>query len=96
MTKKIFSRALPLAGDHHKEIDFQSEFVMDFVKEADYGYDLDIGYLFHDWEDNKARDILTYRDQPHSSKFTGNPTPPHHTKWFEAMDDSKEAFLAKK
>ncbi len=36
---------------------------MDLAKESNYGYDLDVGQLFHDWEHNKHREFLTYRDQ---------------------------------
>ncbi len=87
------SRALKLESCHD-DIDFQTDFVMDFVKEANYGFDLDIGHLFHAWEHHKHQNILTYRDQSHVSKFTRKTTPQHHTPWWEAMDDSKEAFLA--
>ncbi len=36
---------------------------MDLAKESDYGSDLDVSQLFHDWENNKQREFLTYRDQ---------------------------------
>ncbi len=88
-------RALQLQ-DCHDDIDFQTDFVMDFVKEADYGADLDIGHLFHAWEEHKHEDIMTYRDKSHASKFTGKTTPLHHTKWWDAKDDSKQTFLEDK
>ena len=80
--------------DIHEAIDFQTDYVVDLAKLSDYGYDLNMRDLFHTWEQHKRVNIVTYRDQPHYSKYTGKKTPAHHTKWWVAMDDSKEAFLA--
>jgi len=79
--------------DCHAEIDFQSEFVTDLAKNGDYGHDLDIGYLFHAWEADKDKDISTYRDVSHTSKFTNVKSPVHHTPWTQAMDDSMECYM---
>ena len=74
-------------------VNFQTDYVMELAKIGDYGYDLDNAKLFHDWIANKVKDVVGYRDQPHYSAFTNTATPAHHTKWWEARDDSKEAFL---
>ena len=78
------------------DIDFQTEYLVDVAKEANYGYDLDTAEEFHVWEKHKRDNILTYRDQSYTSKFTGNKSPIHHTTWIEALDDSKETFLSTK
>lgn len=75
------------------DIDFQTDFLVDIAKEANYGYDLDTAEEFHVWEKHKRDNILTYRDQSYASKFTGTKSPIHHTTWIEALDDSKETFL---
>ena len=40
--------------DQHEEINFQTDFVMDLAKEADYGHDLDVSDIFHSWEHDKG------------------------------------------
>lgn len=77
----------------HDDIDFQTDFVQDLADESDYGHNLDIGYLFHAWEHDKDENIVTYRDKSFTSKYTGTKSPIHHTKWFEALDDSMECYL---
>jgi len=81
--------------DCHQEIDFQTDFVLDLVKDcgADYPYDVDVGEMFHSWEGHKDQDILTYRDQSFASKFTGVQSPIHHTNFMVALDDSLETFM---
>ena len=79
--------------DCHEEIDFQTDVVADIGKDADYGYDLNIGYIFHVWEGHKMEDITTYRDHSFTSKYTGTKAPIHHTPFMKAMDDSLECFL---
>lgn len=75
------------------EIDFQTDYLADIVKESKYGYDIDTAEMFHAWEKFKADDILTYRNKSHSSKFTGTQSPMIRTPYMEAMDDSLESFL---
>ena len=60
-------------ADCHEEINFQTDFVMDLVKDcgSDYPYNPDVGDMFHTWEGHKHDDILTYRDQSFPSKYTG-------------------------
>lgn len=90
--KKWIARMNELKGCDD-EIDFQTDYLVDIAKEANYGYDLDTAEEFHVWEKHKRDNILTYRDQSYASKFTGSKSPIHHTTWIEALDDSKETFL---
>ena len=48
---------------------------------------------FKHWEHHKEEDIATYRDHSHTSPATGVQAPAHHTKWWEALDDSMETFM---
>ena len=84
-------------ADCHEEINFQTDFVMDIVKECgkDYPYNLDVGDIFHAWEHHKDEDVLTYRDQSFPSKFTGTPSPIHLRNFMEALDDTLETFMTK-
>jgi len=36
---------------------------------------------------------MTFRDKSHASLMTGTKSPPHHTPWLEALDDSLESYL---
>ena len=42
---------------------------------------------------DKKDDIMGFRDKSHASLMTGTQSPPHHTPWLEALDDSLEAYL---
>merc|ERR1711902_88961 len=77
----------------HEEIDFQTDYVMDLAKEANYGHDLDVTQIFYDWEADKDKDILTYRDISFTSKFTSTKSPIHHTTFMTALDDSLQCFM---
>jgi len=81
--------------DGHEEIDFQTDFVQDLVKDcgSDYPYDLDTAEIFYSWHHDKDEDILTYRDKSYASKFTGTKSPIHHTNFMYALDDSLSTFM---
>lgn len=79
--------------DCHDDINFQTEYLVDIAKNANYGYDLDTAQQFHDWEHHKHEDILSYRDRSHASKFTGTQSPIHHSTFMKALDDSMATFL---
>jgi len=83
--------------DCMEEIDFQTDFVQDLVKElgADYPYDLDVKEMFYSWEHDKDVDVLSYRDKSFASKFTGTKSPIHHTTFMKALDDSLQTFMGK-
>jgi trimethylamine monooxygenase len=46
-----------------------------------------------EWEHDKMADIMGYRNKGYRSLMTGTMSPKHHTKWVEAMDDSREAYM---
>jgi trimethylamine monooxygenase len=69
---------------------------MELVKESGYKYDIDVGDIFHSWEHDKDKDILTYRDMSFASKFTKTQSPIHHSTFMTALDDSMACFLASK
>ncbi|ACK52489.1 Flavin-containing monooxygenase [Methylocella silvestris BL2] len=75
-------------------IDFQTEYMRDLIPATDYPmFDLDkVAALFKEWEEDKVKSIMGYRDNSYVSIMTGNKAPPHHTKWMEALDDSFDAF----
>ena len=79
--------------DYHGAVDFQTEYLVDIAKDAEYGYDLDTTQQFYDWQQHKCENILTYRDRSHASKFTGTQSPIHHSTFMEALDDSMATFL---
>ena len=60
-------------ADCHEEINFQTDYVMDLARDCgkDYPYNVDTGSMFHEWEEHKHQDILTYRDRSFPSKYTG-------------------------
>ncbi|KAJ7377844.1 hypothetical protein OS493_026414 [Desmophyllum pertusum] len=93
--KKWVARMKELKGCHD-DIDFQTDFLLDIAKDANYGYNLDTAEEFHVWEKHKQVSILTYRDQSYASRFTGTKSPIHHTTFMEALDDSMQTFLATK
>merc|ERR1712062_144354 len=78
--------------DAHEQIDFQTDYVMDLAKEANYGHNLDVAQIFYDWHDDKDKDILAYRDISFTSKFTSTKSPIHHTTFMTALDDSLQCF----
>jgi len=75
--------------------DFQTDYVNEIVKDlgSDYPYDLDVAEIFYGWLADKKKDILTYRDQSFTSKYTGTKSPIHHTNFMYALDDSLETFM---
>ena len=75
------------------EIDYQTAYVADLVKESKYGSDLDSSVFFHAWYKYKMADILTYRQQSYTSKFTGTKSPVRGTPFMEAFDDSMQNYL---
>jgi len=77
-------------------IDFQTDYMRELLGATDYPHlDVDrVAELFKEWEHHKVEGILSYRNRAYPSVVTGNMSPPHHTPWMEAMDDSLEAFLS--
>ncbi len=82
-------------SDPIQDIDFQTEYVRDLLKDVDYpAFDLDlVAAHFKTWEHHKEESITGYRDRSFSSPCTGSVGPVHHTPWWDEPDDSLEAFL---
>jgi len=76
-------------------IDFQTDYMKELIPATDYPmFDLDAAAaLFKVWEHDKEKSIMGYRDNAYASIMTGTLSPPHHTKWLDALDDSFEAFI---
>jgi len=95
---KEWEKRLKSLKDAHEQILFQTDFVLELAKDCNYanGANLDVSQIFFDWKDTKEKDILSYRDQSFTSKFTGTKSPIHHSTFMSALDDSKECFMATK
>ncbi len=75
--------------------EFQGSYIQDLIDATDYP-SFDIGGVnrtFLAWKHDKHEDIMGYRDKSYRSLMTGTQSPPHHTPWLDALDDSMEAYL---
>ncbi|MGN0101180.1 MAG: NAD(P)-binding domain-containing protein [Dietzia sp.] len=84
-----------LGGDAD-QVRFQADYIRDLIDATDYPtFDLDeVVRIFLAWKEDKAANILTYRDKPHRSVMTGTMAAEHHTPWLRELDDSMERFLS--
>ncbi len=87
--------ALP---DASAMIDFQADYVRELMKYTDYpAFDIELTQKeFKKWKKAKSDNIVTYRNNTHTSPVTGHEQPAHHTPWWKAMDDSMKTFLGKR
>ena len=53
LIQKYYSR-LAAVKNAHEQIDFQTDFVMDLVNEANYPANLDVKQIFYDWHHDKV------------------------------------------
>jgi trimethylamine monooxygenase len=76
-------------------IDFQGAYTQMLIDETDYpNFDIKgVNKTFMDWKHDKKDGIMTFRDKSHASLMTGTQSPPHHTPWLKALDDSLETYL---
>ncbi len=93
-TKKWHEKEQQLE-DAKAMISFQGDYVQMLIDETDYpSFDVKgVNQTFVNWKNDKADDIMLYRDKSYPSLMTGSDSPPHHTKWLEAMDDSMKEYL---
>ena len=79
-------------------IKFQGDYVQMLIDETDYpSFDVEgVNRTFVNWKNDKVEDIMNYRDKSYPSLMTGTASPPHHTAWLAAMDDSMETYLKTK
>jgi len=84
--------------DPFQDIRYQADYIRDLMGLTDYPkFDVDATVAaFDEWEHDKERAILSYRNKAFTSPVTGTKAPVHHTPWIEAMDDSLETFLSAK
>jgi len=82
--------------DDYGAIAYQGDYVRELIGETDYpDFDVDgANEAFFAWKKDKKKGIMTFRDNAYRSVITGTMAPVHHTPWKEALDDSKESYLA--
>ena len=82
-------------ADDEQLIWFQGDYVQVLIDQTDYpSFDVKgVNKTFMDWEHHKHDNIMTFRNHSYKSLMTGTQSPPHHTPWMEAMDDSMESYL---
>ena len=86
--------ALP---DDYAAIRYQSEYTAGLAALTDYP-PLNIEGMneaFFQWKKHKKEDIMGFRNNSYRSAITGTISPPHHTPWKDALDDSLESYLGK-
>ena len=76
-------------------ISFQGDYVQMLIDETDYpSFDIKgVNQTFVNWKNDKAENIMGYRDKSYPSLITGSKSPAHHTAWLKAMDDSMKEYL---
>jgi trimethylamine monooxygenase len=75
--------------------EYQGAYIQQLVDATDYpNFDIAaVNDTFLHWKHDKAENIMGYRDKSYRSLMTGTQSPPHHTPWLEALDDSMAAYL---
>lgn len=93
--EKMREREGKLDGDA-ENYGFQGDYIKGLVSETDYpAFNIDaVNKEFDVWEHNKHTDIMGFRDKQHKSVMTGKSSTVHHTPWLEALDDTKECYMA--
>ena len=81
--------------DAYGMIDFQADYIRALMEDTDYPqFNIELTQKeFKTWKKAKEKSIIGYRDNAHKSPVTGNLSPIHHTKWWDAMDDKMKTFL---
>ena len=77
---------------------YQGDYIQELIDATDYpSFDIPaVNQTFLEWKYHKKKNIMTFRDHSYRSLMTGTMSPPHHTPWLEALDDSLEAYLSDK
>ena len=76
--------------------EYQGSYILHLIEQTDYPtFDIDgVNQTFLEWKHHKKEDIMGFRNHSYRSLMTGTMSPPHHTPWLDALDDSLEAYLA--
>ncbi|MBR7888237.1 NAD(P)/FAD-dependent oxidoreductase [Marinomonas sp. A79] len=77
---------------------FQGDYILELIEATDYPtFDIEgVRQTFLEWKHHKKDDIMNFRNYSYRSLMTGTMSPPHHTPWIDALDDSLEAYLSDK
>lgn len=77
-------------------ITFQGDYTLQLIEATDYPtFDIEgVNNTFLEWKVHKHDDIMGFRNFSYRSLITGTQSPPHHTPWLEALDDSLETYLS--
>ena len=75
---------------------FQGDYIFELIEATDYPtFDIaGVRETFMEWKHHKKENIMTFRDYSFKSLMTGTMSPPHHTPWIDALDDSLEAYMS--
>ena len=82
--------------DDYACIACQGAYTAELIAETDYpSFDVKAAnQAFYRWKKHKKKGIMTFRDHGgFISPMDKSISPPHHRKWFEELDDSKETYL---
>ena len=82
--------------DDYACIACQGAYTAELIAETDYpSFDVEAAnQAFYRWKKHKKKGIMTFRDHGgFISPMDKSISPPHHKKWFEELDDSKETYL---
>lgn len=82
-------------ADDHAAIAYQGDYIKSLVALTDYpDFNIEgMNEAFYQWKKHKKTDIMGFRNNCYTSAITGTVSPPHHTPWKDALDDSLEAYL---
>jgi trimethylamine monooxygenase len=77
---------------------YQGDYILELIEATDYPtFDIEgVNKTFLEWKHHKKENIMTFRDYSYRSLITGTMSPPHHTPWIDALDDSLDAYLSEK
>ena len=75
------------------KIDFQTDYVNDLCLETSRSESLDVSEMFQKKFTAKLKDIMTYRDQVLTSKFSDQISQEIMKPWKDSFDDSLEHAL---
>ncbi|MCB5162828.1 NAD(P)-binding domain-containing protein [Marinomonas algarum] len=75
---------------------FQGDYILELIEATDYPtFDIKgVNKTFLEWKNHKKQDIMNFRNYSYRSLMTGTMSPPHHTPWIDALDDSLESYLS--
>ena len=78
-----------------KQIDFQAKYIRDLTRSTDYPeFSVEKqGAILKQWQQDKALDIMGFREKAYRSTLTNTLAPKLPKPWLDILDDSLESFL---